>query len=141
MAYLAASPIEPFVDRVPLSGASADKHVVRIGYRTEGTENILTAIELPADILEQAIASGLEVVTSMTPSGEVVCHLVGSSGLAISGPSSLVPVRHLILKAIGADNLRLEEASANELRSLLADLESAVKNVQDLLAGMSSTNG
>jgi len=138
MANAIASSVEPFVDRVPVNSASADKHVVRVGYRTKGTEDILTAVELPVDILEQAIASGLELVTSMTPSGEIVCQLVGSFGLAISRPRSLVPVRDLVSKAVSADNLRLEEASTNELHALLVDLESAVESVKGVLAGMCS---
>ena len=133
-----APSVEPFVDRVPVNNASVDKHVLRVGYRTEGTEDILTAVELPVDVLEQAIASGLELVTSMTPSGEVVCQLVGSSGLAISRPRSLVPVRDLVSEAVSAQNLRLEEASTNELQALLLDLESAVESVRDVLARMRS---
>jgi hypothetical protein len=138
MANAIASSVEPFVDRVPVNSASADKHVVRVGYRTEGTDDILTVIELPVDILEQAIASDLELVTSMTPSGEVVCQLVGSSGLTISKPRSLVPMRDLVSEAVSAQNLRLEEASTNDLHALLVDLESAVESVRDVLAGMRS---
>jgi hypothetical protein len=138
MANALASSVEPFVDRVPVNGAAGDKHLVRVGYRTEGTEDILTTIELPAEILEQAVASGLELLTSMTPSGEVVCQLVGSSGLAISRPRSLVPVRELVSEAVSAQNLRLEEASMSELHALLVDLESAVESVRDVLAGMGS---
>lgn len=134
MANALALSVEPFVERVSPNQASADSPFFRVGYRTEGTDYVLSAIDLPVEILEEEIASGLQLVTGVSPSGEVTSQLVGSSGLTLLGPRFVTSIHDLVAQAVTKDNLRLEEASANELRSLLETLESAINDVRTTLA-------
>ena len=134
MANSLARSVEPFIDRVSPNQASAYGQFFRVGYRTEGTDDVLSAIDLPVQILEEEIASGLQLITSVSPSGEVISQIVGSSGLTLLDPRLITSIEDLVSQAVCKDNVRLEEASANELFSLLRTLESAVGHVRAALA-------
>jgi hypothetical protein len=134
MADVPASSVEPFVERVSVSHASADGHFFRVGYRTEGTDHIISAVDLPNQILEQEIALGLQLVTTITASGEIVSQIVGSSGLSLLKPRSIASIHDLISEAVSMDSLRREEVSTNELCGLLRTLESAISRVRAALA-------
>ena len=122
--------VKPFVDKVSLP----DGRLFRVGYRAEGLDSILAGVELPAEVLEQEIASGLELVTTISPSGEIVSQIFSSSGLALLGPRSVVSIDRLISQTVSRDNLRLEEVPASELRGLLRLLEASIEHVRTALA-------
>jgi hypothetical protein len=134
MANPLARSVEPFVDRVSPNHAGTNRQLFRIGYRTEGTDDVLLAIDLPVPVLEEKIASGLKLFTSVTPSGEVSSQIVGSSGLTLLGPRLIASIEDLVSQAVCKETLRLEEASANELLSLLRKLESAIGDVKAAIA-------
>ncbi len=124
--------VEPFVDRVSLP----DGRFFRVGYRTEGLDHILAGVELPVYMLEEEIASGLELVTTVSPSGEVVSQIHASSGLEVLRTRSVVPLDRLILETVSTNSLRLEEASTSDLRGLLRSLEQSIEYVKTALARM-----
>lgn len=132
MANELARAVEPFVNRVSPSEASANSPLFRVGYRTENY--VLSTIDLPVDVLEEEIASGLRLVATVSPSGEVRSQIVGSSGLTLLGPRLITTIHDLVLQAACKDTLRLEEASAIELTNLLRTLESAIDHVRTALA-------
>ena len=134
MANALAPSVEPFVDRVLLDRSSPDGYFFRVGYRTEGTDYVLSAVDLPVQVLEREVASGLQLVTTVTPSGEVVSQIVGSSGLALLSPRSITSIHSLVSQTISKDNLRLEEASTSELCDLLTTLEAAIDDVRAVLS-------
>lgn len=136
MANTLARSVEPFVDRIAPDQLSSCRQLFRVGYRTEGTNDVLSAIDLPVQVLEGEIASGLRQVTSVSPSGEVTSEIVGSSGLTLLGARSITPIDDLVSQAVCKDNLRLEEASTNELFNLLRRLESAIGHVRAALQDM-----
>jgi hypothetical protein len=134
MANALAPSVKPFVDRVLLDRSSADGLFFRVGYRTEGTDYVLSAVDLPVQILEQEVASGLQLVTTVTPSGEVVSQIVGSSGLTLPSPRSTPSIHNLVSQTVSRHNLRLEEASTSELCDLLKTLEAAIDDVRAALS-------
>lgn len=134
MANALTQSCELFVERVSPNHPSADGQCFRLGYRTKGKGDILAAVDLPVHVLEQEIASGLEMVVTVTPPGEVVAQIVGSSGFNLLGPRSITPIQDLVSEAVSTDNLRLEEATASELRGFLRALESAIDHVRTALA-------
>jgi hypothetical protein len=129
MANALTPSVEAFVDRV-----AADRHFLRVGYRTEGTDRILSAVDLPVHVLEEEVASGLQLITTVSLSGEVTSQIVGSSGLALLSPRTISSIHDLVSQAVSTDNLRLEEASTNELCDLLRNLEAALDHVRTALA-------
>ena len=120
---------EPFIEAVgpvrDVVGASA----YRIGYRVHGTGEVIAAIEIPAQIVEEA--SKLSISVTMSPTGELSAT---SSSCAATFDSALIPTDVLVAQVVAPENLRLEEAGPEDLRTLLVRLERSVTCVKDALA-------
>ncbi|WP_027582039.1 hypothetical protein [Bradyrhizobium sp. Ai1a-2] len=121
---------KPFVEQVSIT----DGRLLRIGYRADGVESILASVELPVEVLEQQIADGLELVTTISASGEIVSQIFGSSGLALEGARSIVSIDSLVSQTVDADSLRMEELPVSELNGLLRSLEASIEHVRTALA-------
>lgn len=130
-----ALPIAAFVDRLSLGQSTFGNQVIRAGYRRG--ERDVVSIDLPIQLLEKELAAHLEVVIRITPSGQIASHLVDSSGSLLSEPQSSTSIEQLIAETVCAENIRLEETTANELRELLTSLEAAIDQVQAALAAVS----
>ena len=128
-----ARSVEPFVERV-----FPDRQFFRIGYRTAQTDDVLSAIDVPVSILEEEIASGLELITTVSATGEVSSKIVGSLGLILLGPRSNTSIEDLVSQAVCKESLRLEEVSVSELFDLLRKLETAIIEVKAAIAQVSS---
>jgi hypothetical protein len=128
MANTEIKSVEPFADRISPQG-----HYFRVGYRVEGTDSVVSAIHIPVYVLEEEIASDLQLMTMLTPSGEIVSQIVGSAGFGSSGARTVTSIDKLVLETVGTDNLR-REASPDELHGLLRALESAIDHVRTALA-------
>ncbi|MCP1762385.1 hypothetical protein [Bradyrhizobium japonicum] len=122
--------IKPFVEQVSL----IDKRLLRVGYRAEGSDSFLASLELPVELLEHEIAAGLELVTTISPSGEIVSLIFGSSGLVLGRSYSTVSIDRLVSQTVDSDNLRLEELPTSELNGLLRSLEASIEYVRTALA-------
>lgn len=121
---------KPFVEQVSFT----DGQLLRIGYRADGVDSILASVELPVEVLEREIAGGLELVTTISASGEIVSQIFGSSGSVLEGARSIVSIDRLVLQTVDKDSLRLEELPASELNGLLKSLEASVEHVRTALA-------
>lgn len=121
--------VDPFVDLVNRPNG----RFALVGYRAAGLDQTLTSVELPILMLEEAITTGLEIFTKITPAGEIVSNIFGSSNDALSCPPSVATIDYLVSQAVSPNNLRLEEASSKELDALLRSLELAVQHVRAAL--------
>ncbi|MFK4525273.1 hypothetical protein ABIF90_003254 [Bradyrhizobium japonicum] len=121
---------KPFVEQVSV----IDGRILRVGYRADGADSILASVELPVEVLEQEIVSSLELVTTISPSGEIVSQIFGSSGLVLERPRSTASIDRLVSQTVGSDNLRLEELPTSELSGLLRSLEASIEHVRAALA-------
>ena len=101
------------------------------GYRTEATKDVLSAIEIPAQIVEEAVTSKLSISVTMSPTGELSAT---SSSCVATFDSAPIVIDVLVAQVVAPENLRLEEADPDELRTLLARLERSVTCVKDALA-------
>ncbi|KRQ00342.1 hypothetical protein AOQ73_19245 [Bradyrhizobium pachyrhizi] len=130
-----ALPIAAFVDCGPLDQPSMGNQVVRAGYR-QGEQDVVS-IDLPIQLLEMEVAAHLQMVIRLTPSGQIVSHLVGSSGSLLPEPRSTTSIEQLVSETVRAENIRLEETTASELRRLLTSLEASIDQVRAALATIS----
>ncbi|WP_440640801.1 hypothetical protein ACSHT2_06170 [Bradyrhizobium sp. PUT101] len=121
--------VEPFVDLV----SRPDGRFACVGYRAAGLGHTLASVELPIHVLEQAVTSGLELFTMVTPAGEIVSHIFGSSKSELSDLRSVNSIDRLVSQTVSPKNLRLEEASTTELGELLKSLELAIEHVRAAL--------
>jgi hypothetical protein len=108
--------VDPFVDLVNRPNG----RFALVGYRAAGLDQTLTSVELP-------------ILTKITPAGEIVSNIFGSSNDALSCPPSVATIDYLVSQAVSPNNLRLEEASSKELDALLRSLELAVQHVRAAL--------
>jgi hypothetical protein len=121
---------EPFIEAVgpvrDVIGASA----YRVGYRVHGTGEVIAAINIPAQIVEQAVTSKLSISVTMSPTGELSAT---SSSCAATFDSAPIAIDILVAQVVAPENLHLEEADPDELRTLLVRLERSVTCVKDAL--------
>jgi hypothetical protein len=125
--------VEPFIDLLN----RPDGRIACVGYRPAGLGEALVSVELPIQLLEQAVACGLDLTTRITPSGEVVSDIRGWSETALTDLRSVTSIDNLISQAVSPNNLRLEETSLSELNNLLKSLELSIERVKDALRGTS----
>jgi hypothetical protein len=64
--------VEPFVERVGPAQDVVGASSYHFGYRMEATEDVLSVIEMPAEIVEEAVTSKLSLSVTMSPRGELV---------------------------------------------------------------------
>ena len=62
---------EPFIDALGPARDVVGATAYRLGYRVHGTGDLIAAIEIPAEIVEQAVTSKLFVSVRMSPDGEL----------------------------------------------------------------------
>ncbi|MFY9828853.1 MAG: hypothetical protein WAK69_09605, partial [Rhodoplanes sp.] len=95
-------PVEPFVERLGAAQDVVGVSVYRLGYRTEATKDVLSAIEIPAEIVEEAVASKLSISVTMSPTGELSAT---SSSCAATFDSALIPTDVLVAQVVAPENL------------------------------------
>ena len=119
---------EPFIEAVgpvrDVVGASA----YRVGYRVHGTGEVIAAINIPAELVEEAVTSKLSISVTMSPTGELSAT---SSSCVATFDSAPIVIDVLVAQVVALENLRLEP---DELRTLLIRLERSVTCVKDALA-------
>ena len=127
--------VEPFVERIGPAQAIVCASAYRFGYRAETTKVVLAAIEIPAEIIENAVTSKLSISITMSPAGELAATATDTYASAPACPDTApIPIDLLVAQVLAPENLRLEEAVGDELRTLLVRLERSVTCVKDALA-------
>lgn len=96
------------------------------GYRLIGTGEIVCAVKLPVSIAESAILRRSKITITLAPAGHVE---VSAGGLAANEP-----IDDLVARMVTQENLRLEEATTSDLKSLLHRLERSVGLVKEAIA-------
>ncbi len=129
------SDLERFADRISRAEGALSALQYRVGYRFAATQNVLTQVEIPAEILERAVLSKMSVVPRVTPNGTVTAD-TDQSDLASENQLEVaaIPINELVNRAMAPDNLRVEEAKISDLCTLLDLLEQSVSKVKSALA-------
>ena len=127
---------EPFIDALGKARDVVGATAYRLGYRVHGTGDVIVAIEIPAEIVEEAVTSKLSISVGMSPDGGLVPTLGNSTSTAcaLTLNSAQMTIDGLVAQVVTPENLRLEEAGADELKGLLTRLERSIAYVKDALA-------
>ena len=127
---------EPFIDALGPARDVVGATAYRLGYRVHGTGDVIAAIEIPAEIVEEAVTSKLFVCVRMSPDGELEPAPEDSTSTAFAARlgAKQIPIDVLVAQVVAPENLRLEEAGAEELETLLTRLERSIAHVKDALA-------
>ncbi|MFQ3458649.1 hypothetical protein PMN64_35770 [Bradyrhizobium sp. UFLA01-814] len=99
-----------------------------VGYRLIGSGEVICAIKLPLAVAEAARLPQSRISIVLTAAGRIEVFAGGS----LENES----IDELVAKTVAEENLRLEEASGSDLRSLLDRLEHSVSLVKEAIARM-----
>jgi hypothetical protein len=124
--------LEPFAE---ITGGA-----YRFGYRAIETDDCLSAVDIPTSIVEQAVLTRASLTTQIGPDGTVISHmLISHVGDGIPDiPTDVASIEVLIRRALNAENLRREEATVEDLRTLLQRLENCARLVRGAISQMTS---
>jgi hypothetical protein len=136
LGFSARQSIEPFVERVCLHQARPFDSLYRLGYRAVGTDTIVAAIEIPARLLEEEISYNLRWSCRLSPDGNVTPESSFQNDRASSTGTwaASLPLDQLIRSTLVPQNLHMEEATIEDLTTLLQILEDSANLVRDALA-------
>jgi hypothetical protein len=128
--------LEPFAE---VTGDTA----YRFGYRTIGTDDCLSAIQVPTSIVEQAVLTRASLATRVAADGTVISHMLMSHirESIPNIPTDVASIEALVQRAVNTENLRMEEATVADLTTLLRRLEDSVRLVTDAISKMTSDEG
>ena len=96
------------------------------GYRLIETGEVICAVKLPFPIADAAILRRSKISIILTPAGRVEV----SSG----GSAANEQIDDLVARTVTQANLRMEEATASDLESLLHRLERSISLVKEAIA-------
>ncbi|APO50215.1 hypothetical protein ACVIW2_004508 [Bradyrhizobium huanghuaihaiense] len=134
MALAARQAVEPFAERVCLGNAGTADDLYRFGYRISETGAIVAAIEIPAELLEEAISSNMALSCRLTPDGDLIPEFSFERGRTSSNGALILPIDQLIRATLTPQNLHMDEATIVSLTTMLQRLEASVNVVRDALA-------
>ncbi len=121
-----ASDLEPFIE-VP-GVASPHAGVYRFGYRLDGA--IVSAVDLPAETVENLLISKTRLSVRITPCGEIVPGLSNVLGEVGHAAEIVFSIDDLMSDTLSAETLRMEEATLEDLALLSSRLERAIALVR-----------
>jgi hypothetical protein len=115
-------PLEPFAE------VTGDTY--RFGYRIVGTSNYASVVEVPIPIVEQTVLTRATLTTRVGPDGTVTSSMLMSTGSTSDLLTDVTSIDALVQRAVNAENLRMEEATAADLSTFLQRLEDSVRLVK-----------
>jgi hypothetical protein len=129
-----AMQIEPFIERIGQACGAVGPSIYRFGYRLEATAEILSVVDIPADVVEQVLNSKLSLSIRLTPEGEVaVFATIDETSIVSPAQGTSESIDVLVSRVVGPENLQFEEAGVTELTTLLTRLEHSVSLVRNAL--------
>ncbi|WP_271592001.1 hypothetical protein [Bradyrhizobium sp. CCBAU 65884] len=126
------------VQLFPFAEVAGDTY--RFGYRAIGVREYVSAVEMPAQLVEQAVRTRASSTVEISPDGMVIAHVLWSHASDTMPDSStdLEALDVLVRRAVTFENLRMEEATVSDLNRLLQRLERSISLVKDAISQMSS---
>ena len=112
----------------------------RFGYRTVGVTDYVSAVEVPIQIVEQAVLTRASLAIRIGPDGTVISHMLWSHGVDPTPdlPTDVEALDVLVRRALSTENLRMEEATVSDLNTLLQRLECSISLVKVAISQISS---
>jgi hypothetical protein len=112
----------------------------RFGYRAIGTDDCLSAIDVPTSIVEQAVLTRASLAARVGPDGTVISLMLMSHfrGSVPDVSTDVASIEVLVQRAVNVENLRREEATVADLNTLLRRLEDSVRLVKSAISQMKS---
>jgi hypothetical protein len=104
-----------------------------VGYRDLSTDQVVTSVEIPSELIERAVLANVSVEIALSADGSIGSAANGKA-CVYSSAKRIVTVDQLVEAFLVSDNLHLEEATERDLRGLLERLQKSVRAVQRSIA-------
>lgn len=121
------SSLEPFVERIRSQGLDQ----CCVGYRLQDGE-VVSSIIVSASLLGNFLVADSSIDLRLSIDGFVSANVSELAG-DIGAPRSVLAIDDLLRDALTTENLRLEEASIQQLRALQDRLEASVNMVRRVI--------
>jgi hypothetical protein len=132
-------PLEPFVERICAAHDFGTSSGYRIGYRLGPSGETITSITVSAETIEKTLKLCESVALGVTPDGQVRAETT-----FLEAPESRLreafPIDILVRNTLNSENLRMEEATVSDLKTLLQRLEQSVGLVKDAIDQMAGAS-
>lgn len=126
---MSTSPVElrlrPFV--------KCGREISNVGYLDMSTGRIVASLEVPLEVIERAILANVSVKMVLAGDGNIASSVAGEAS-ACSSAVKTVSIDRLIQEFLACDNLRLEDTTREELKTLLNRLQDSTRAVQRAIA-------
>ncbi|MCP1913812.1 hypothetical protein J2R96_006292 [Bradyrhizobium elkanii] len=126
---MSASPVElslsPFV--------KCGREISNVGYLDVSTGRVVASLEVPLGLIERAVLANVSVEIALAGDGRIASSVAGEASVC-SSVVKTVSIDDLIQEFLAGGNLRLEETTQAELRTLLNRLQDSARAVQRAIA-------
>ncbi len=129
--------LEPFVEPIDRTRDFNGAAGYRIGYRMGPDGTAITSTIVTAEIIEKIVNLRGSVALTITVDGQVAVAVSYSNSVE-SAVHGAAPIDILVRNALNFENLRMEEASAADLRALLQRLQRSVDLVREAIDRMAN---
>ncbi|WP_128970827.1 hypothetical protein [Bradyrhizobium tropiciagri] len=109
------------------------REISNVGYLDVSTGRVVASLEVPLGLIERAVLANVSVEIALAGDGRIASSVAGEAS-AYSSAVKTVSIDHLIQEFLAGDNLRLEETTQAELRTLLNRLQDSARAVQRAIA-------
>jgi len=120
----------------PFAEVAGDTY--RFGYRIVGVSDYVSAIEVPIQIVEQAVLPRASLTVRIGLDGTIFPLLSHAADTTLNLPTDVEALDVLVQRTLNTENLRMEEATISELNALLQRLERSINLVKDAISQISS---
>ncbi len=122
----------------PFAEVAGDTY--RFGYRIVGVSDYVSAVDVPTQIVEQTVLTRASLTVRISPDGTVISHMLLShaADTTPNPPTDVEALDVLVRRAVNTENLRMEEATVSDLKTLLQRLECSISLVKAAISQMSS---
>lgn len=125
--------LEPFMEPADHTKGRMSGRAYRFGYRIPGSAEVVSAVEVPASIVEHTIMQGAFLSVRSSPDGTITSQISISYSANAGSTREATPIDELVRNAVDLENLRMEEATSKDLNTLLERLERSISVVKDAI--------
>jgi hypothetical protein len=126
--------VEPFAEFAELPCHGCPRGAFRFGYRCKRTGVVVVTVQIPASTVARSIQ--LKATARVTTDGRVIAESEIQNDNKHFRSSEAISLVQLIEETLHIDNLRMEEASPQELKRLLRELEVSIERAKAALTAM-----
>lgn len=109
------------------------REISNVGYVDVSTGRVVASLEVPLELIERAVLANASVEIALAGDGRIASSVAGGATVCSSAVKT-ISIDQLIQGFLTSSNLRMEETTQAELRTLLKRLQDSARAVQHAIA-------